>query len=260
MNKTDISFDNSIEDSTSSVRITFEAEMNRSQIEQYKNEAFSESDSSSDSDGDDFVRRIASKLVEARLKRTRRTTSRDSAISSYEAPRNFIHQAPRNFIHQAVGIGRYSRDDAHMCTAMSRKDSMQARSETVMVDSVCNTCEDTVTIDRHEYELLKQESEVDQGEVTCQSGIESTNSIVFLNLMVGDNGNSMEMDATANSKELTELRAQNEQLVNALKQVEFKSSLVKSERLLLSKQFQMIHNERDEMNTYIKAITGKYNG
>lgn len=252
MNKTDISFDNSIEDSTSSVRITFEAEMNRSQGEQYKNEAFSESDSSSDSDGDDFVRRIASKLVEARLKRTRRTTSRDSAISSYEAPRNFIHQA--------VGIGRYSRDDAHMCTATSRKDPMQARSETVMVDSVCNTCEDTVTIDRQEYELLKQESEVDQGEVTCQSGIESTNSIVFLNLMVGDNGNSMEMDATANSKELTELRAQNEQLVNALKQVEFKSSLVKSERLLLSKQFQMIHNERDEMNTYIKAITGKYNG
>ena len=197
-----------------------------------QNDESSDSDTSSGSDGEDFVRRIASKLVSARFRKARRYSFRDTASYSVDVP--------------------YTSMNTH------HKSESKKTSTSQMVDSECNTCDNTVTIDRREYQQLQERKVQDEEcmSATYDTGFQSTGGVVFLNLIVDENGNSTELLSEKSSEELNTLKKENDKMKTSLKQTEFKSSLVKSERLLLNKQFQMIQSERDEMNTYIKAITG----
>ena len=230
------------------------------------------SSSSDDDSDDDLASCIASRVSQARLRRTRAGASSSTYLSGGTSLNGYSRASFRREYERSNGLG-------------SRVCNMSSKVE--VVHSECNTSDNVVTIDRSLYQDLmssKREAqemhnlpldmspcEASAGNTIGTSASGCGSNSVYLNIIVedavastdqsGNHNSTFEMEPTnAEIVRLQHLENENERLRTSLEMYEQKSSLLKNDKLLMSKQFQMIHNEREEINAYAKAMTAQRDG
>lgn len=237
--------------------------------------AVSLSDSESDSDderfggsgGGDMTRRIAARVAASRLRRSfaGSVTSYGSGGIAMSRVRAAFQRQLSDSVRDDTVVHASCESDANKVAAWMdspEKENEEAEEEketsprrpaasrVTFVDSECNTCDNTVTIDRHVFESMK-EKQCGEDAVESAGSAES----VFLNVIV--DAASASAQPQVDPQLLESLETENAKLRASLEAHEQKASLLKNDRLLMSKQFQMIQCEREEMAAFARAMTAR---
>ena len=242
--------------------------------------AVSLSDSESDSDderfggggGGDMARRIAARVAASRLRR-----SFVGSVSSYGSGSIAMSRVRTAFQRQLTDSNTNDAAANASCehgaeTVAARMESpekemheekektpekttasscLPAATTVTFVDSECNTCDNTVTIDKHVFESMKEKQRAEDASESAGSA-----ESVFLNVIV-DAASATAPPPRVDPQLLESLETENAKLRASLEAHEQKASLLKNDRLLMSKQFQMIQCEREEMAAFARAMTAR---
>lgn len=209
----------------------------------------SDSDSDSDDDGygGDIARRIASRVAAARLRRSfgGGFLSHSGGSAAVSRIRGATQRHGRD-----RGDDGHGDDDVRVTeTSAVLVAGNRPRAAPTLVDSASNTCDRTVTIDKHVFNSLQQEKRRADDTAESAGSAES----VFLNVLVDASAAA----APAADPRVENLEVENARLRASLAAHEQKASLLKNDRLLMSKQFQMIQCEREEMGAFARAMTAR---